>query len=130
MVHPLIDIERPNSVIYCRHWPETALFYKTKLCLPVSFENDWFIEFRLTDSAFLSIANAARASIQDVQGQGVTLTWKVPNLEQTKQLLDDQGIATTTIRQKWDAQVSYFYDPEGHRIGLREDGDGAEGQTG
>lgn len=127
MVHPLIDFERTNTILYCRHWAKTARFYKTKLCLPVSFENDWFVEFRLTDRAFLSIANAARASIHDVQGQGVTLTWKVPNLRQTKQLLNDRGITTTAIRHKWNAWVFYFTDPEGHRIELWADDGETEG---
>jgi catechol-2,3-dioxygenase len=130
MINPLITIHRTNTILYCRHWAETACFYKTKLCLPVSYENEWFIEFQLTDRAFLSIANADRASIQDVHGQGVTLTWKVPNLGQMKQLLDDHGIATTDIRQKWNAQVFYFSDPEGHRIELWADGGWAEEQTG
>ena len=126
----LFKSERTNTILYCRRWSETVHFYKVQLRLPVSFENDWFVEFQLTDTVFLSIANAARASIKDVQGQGVTLTWKVPNLGQTKQLLDDQGITTTAIRQKWNAQVLYFYDPEGHRIELWTDDGGTEGQPG
>lgn len=117
----LIDFERTNTILYCRRWSETSLFYKTQLRLPVTFENDWFVEFQLTDSAYLSIANAARASVQDVQGQGITLTWKVPDLEKAKQLLDNQRIATTAIRPKWNAQVIYFHDPEGHRIELWRD---------
>ena len=121
MPDKLIAIKRMNIILYCRHWSEAALFCKTELCLPV-FENDWFIEFRLTDRSFLSIAN--------LQGLGVALTWKVPNLGQTKQLLDVRGMTTTAIRQKWSAWVFYFTDPEGHRIELRADAGGTDGRAG
>ncbi|MCB0016156.1 MAG: VOC family protein [Anaerolineales bacterium] len=130
MIQSLLGFECTNTILYCRHWAETAHFYETKLCLPVSFENDWFIEFRLTDGTFLSIANAVRTSIDDVQGQGVTLAWKVPNLGRAKQLLEDRGITTTVIQQKWNAQVFYLFDPEGHRIELWTDGCRIEGQIG
>jgi catechol-2,3-dioxygenase len=121
MTDSMFNFERTNTILYCRRWLETVGFYKTQLCLPVSFENDWFVEFRLTDTTYLSIADSARTSVQDVQGQGVTLTWKVPNLAQAKQRLDDQGIVTTAIQPKWGAQVLYCHDPEGHRIELWAD---------
>lgn len=117
----LVNCERSNTILYSRRWSETVSFYRDQLGLPVNFENDWFVEFRLTASAYLSIANSTRASIQDVQGQGITLTWKVPDLARTKQLLDNQGIATTAVHQKWTARVFYIYDPEGHRIEFWED---------
>lgn len=45
---------------------ETVHFYNKRMSLPVAFENDWFVEFQLTDTSFLSIANSARATISDV----------------------------------------------------------------
>lgn len=121
MTDSLINFERTNTILYCRRWLETVHFYREQLRLPVSFANDWFVEFRLSTSAYLSIADATRTSIKDVQGQGVTLTWKVADLDRAKQLLDDQGIATTAVRQKWNARVFYISDPEGHRIELWAD---------
>ena len=111
-----IAFQRTNTILYCRHWVETVNFYKTKICLPVAFENDWFVEFQLADASFLSIANSERATISDVQGQGVTLTWEVTDLERIKEHLETQGIATTPIRRKWNAWVCYCQDPEGHRL--------------
>jgi catechol 2,3-dioxygenase-like lactoylglutathione lyase family enzyme len=95
---------------------ETVHFYKNHLCFPVAVENDWFVEFQLTSTSFLSIANSARASIADVQGQGVTLTWEVTDLEEAKEHLEMQGIATTPIQRKWGALTFYCTDPEGHRL--------------
>jgi predicted enzyme related to lactoylglutathione lyase len=105
-----------NTILYCNRWQETVHFYKQQLCLPVAFENDWFVEFCLTDTAFLSIANAARATITAVAGQGITLTWQVKQLEEIKKMLERKGTVTTPIREKWGAAVFYCHDPEGHRL--------------
>jgi catechol 2,3-dioxygenase-like lactoylglutathione lyase family enzyme len=107
---------RTNTILYCRAWPETIRFYQEQLALPVVFANDWFVEFQLTDSAFLSIADATRASISAVEGQGITLAWQVTHLGQIRDELERQGIPTTPIRRKWNASVFYCHDPEGHRL--------------
>jgi catechol 2,3-dioxygenase-like lactoylglutathione lyase family enzyme len=116
MMQPLIDPKRTNVILYCRHWSETVSFYKERLNLPIVFANDWFVEFQLTDTSFLSIANAARATIADVQGQGMTLTWEVANVAAIKAELEKQGIVTTPLKRKWNALVCYCLDPEGHRL--------------
>ena len=79
----VLSIERTNTVLYCERWLETVAFYRTVLGLGVAFENDWFVEFQLTSSSFLSIADASRATIGAVEGQGVTLTWQVPTSANT-----------------------------------------------
>ncbi len=116
MIKPAFSLQRSNTILYCHHWMETVRFYKRNICLPVALENDWFVEFQLTDSSFLSIANSARATISAVQGQGVTLTWEVVDLEKAKEHLEMQGTATTPIQHKWNATVFYCHDPEGHRL--------------
>lgn len=128
MTKPLGTLQRSNTILYCRCWQETIRFYKQQLGLLVVFENDWFVEFELTDSSFLSVANAARSSIQDVEGQGITLTWQVTNIEQAHQHLAAQAIEITPIRDKWGARVFYCYDPEGHRIEFWADKDKAGDQ--
>lgn len=89
MKKPSFSLQRSNTILYCHHWMETVRFYKENMCLPAALENDWFVEFQLTDSSFLSIANSAHATITDVQGQGVTLTWEVEDLEKAKENLDE-----------------------------------------
>lgn len=111
-----IALTRANTILYCQNWEETVHFYRQLLCFPVAFENDWFVEFHLVGSNYLSIAQAARATIAAVAGQGVTLTWQVEDLEGVERFLHSQGIATTPIRRKWNARVLYCYDPEGHRL--------------
>ncbi|GJM43139.1 MAG: hypothetical protein DHS20C20_34210 [Ardenticatenaceae bacterium] len=116
MMNDLISLQRSNTILYCRNWKETVFFYKKHLCFPIAFENEWFVEFKLTDTSFLSIANSARATISAVQGQGVTLTWEVGQLETVKEHLEMQGVATTPITHKWGAFAFYCADPEGHRL--------------
>ena len=120
-----IALQRTNTILYCRRWLETVHFYKNQMGLPVVFENDWFVEFRLTDTSFLSIADSARATISDVQGQGMTLTWQVTSLASIKAYLKAQGIATTPVQRKWNALVFYCTDPEGHRLEFWTNEDGS-----
>ena len=112
----LIEPRRTNTILYCHRWPETVTFYQEKLKLPVAFANDWFVEFQLTDSSFLSIANAAQATIADVQGQGMTLTLEVADAAAVKAELDRLGLATTPLKRRWNALAFYCFDPEGHRL--------------
>ena len=76
------------------------------------------MEFELTSSSFLSIADASRATVAAVRGQGVTLTWHVPDLDHAHTQLQASGVEVTEIRTRWDANVFYCHDPEGHRIEL------------
>lgn len=123
-MNSLITLKRSNTILYCCRWAETVCFYKTQMCLPVSFENEWFVEFQLTPTSFLSIANAARATIAAVQGQGVTLTWQVNDIKSVKQQLAEQQITTTAIQRKWGALAFYCTDPEGHRLEFWTDENG------
>jgi catechol 2,3-dioxygenase-like lactoylglutathione lyase family enzyme len=107
---------RANTILYCRNWAATVAFYRDTLGLPVSFENDWFVEFHLVDSAYLSIAAAERSSIAAVAGQGITLAWQVNDLEDVHGQLQVQGVTVTPIRRRWGARVFYCHDPEGHRL--------------
>ncbi|MAT99053.1 MAG: glyoxalase [Anaerolineaceae bacterium] len=115
-MNSLIEPKRTNTILYCHHWPETIAFYKDRLKLPVAFANEWFVEFQLTTTSFLSIANAARATITAVQGQGMTLTLEVTNVSAVKAGLEKLGIATTPLKRRWNALAFYCFDPEGHRL--------------
>jgi catechol 2,3-dioxygenase-like lactoylglutathione lyase family enzyme len=114
----MLQLRRTNTILYCQEWEATAAFYRDTLGLPVSFANDWFVEFVLDAGAHLSIANAARASIAAVGGQGITLAWQVEDLAATRGMLEAAGVAVTPIKRRWGAWVCYCRDPEGHRIEL------------
>lgn len=106
-----------NFIIYCDNWQSTVSFYRDLLALEINYENDWFVEFILTDSARLSVANANRASIDSSAGQGITIALQVLDLAQRHQMFTDQVIEITPIKEHaWGAQVFYLKDPEGNRI--------------
>jgi catechol 2,3-dioxygenase-like lactoylglutathione lyase family enzyme len=112
MLQPL----RANTILYCHNWEATVAFYRSTLGLPVSFENDWFVEVHLNEGAYLSIANAERSSIAAVSGQGLTLAWQVRNLEDLHGRLQAEGVSVTPIGRRWGAWAFYCHDPEGHRL--------------
>lgn len=117
---PLVSTRRTNLILYCRMWDETVRFYRELLRLKVHFENDWFVEFQLSTESFLSIADSRRATIDDGQGQGMTLTWQVLDLRRIQVRLADVGIKTSDIRRQWGAWSLFLYDPSGNRIELWE----------
>jgi catechol 2,3-dioxygenase-like lactoylglutathione lyase family enzyme len=111
-----VSVDRANTVLYCDQWVATVAFYRDLLGLDVAHETDWFVEFRLTTDAFVSIADAGRATIEAVGGKGVTLTLHTDALLEMRALLDGRGVATTPVTRRWGADVFYCHDPEGHRI--------------
>lgn len=113
-----MQIARTNTILYCHRWSETVAFYQDMFRFPVNFQSDWFIEFQLTPAAYLSIADARRATISSAAGQGITLSWQVPDLETARIELQQGGIRVTEITKKWGARLFYLQDPEGHRIEL------------
>lgn len=113
-----LEFTRNNVILYCRRWADTVDFYRHCLGLKQTFGNDWFIEFQMTTASFVSIANSARATVQDVRGQGITLSLQVNNLDQARQRLSSLDVDVGKVTSRWGSPVCYLRDPEGHRIEL------------
>ena len=111
-----VTVDRANTVLYCDRWAETVEFYRTLLGFDVEFENDWFVEFHVGGDAYLSIADAARATIEPAGGRGVTLTLRTPDLDAANALLGERGVEVSAVKRRWGAAVFYCRDPEGHRL--------------
>ena len=110
-------LKTANTILYCKNWSQTVLFYKDRLGLTVNFANDWFVEFCLAGGARLSIADQNRASVKSCGGAGITLALEVEAIEPVWAKINASGLGPTHIRDHpWGARVFYFYDPEGHRI--------------
>ena len=106
-----------NTILYCNKWSETVTFYRDVLKLGINFASDWFVEFQVSQTAFLSVADERRASIKSSAGAGITITLQVEEVETAWQYLNKQGIKAGPIKaHAWGGQVFYFYDPEGHRL--------------
>ncbi|MEO6123815.1 MAG: VOC family protein [Ilumatobacteraceae bacterium] len=111
-----MKIDRANTILYCRHWTETVAFYRDVLELVPVFVNDWFVEFEICPGAFVSIANAARATIKPVDGQGSTITLRMSDLTEVHASLVAASVRVTDINHRWGASSLFCWDPEGHRL--------------
>ena len=112
-----MHVRTVNTILYCRKWIETVAFYKVKLKLPIATSLEWFVEFKMNETSRLSIANAARTSIDSSDGKGVTITMEVDDIEMTHSYLKEAGLNPTPVRNHaWGARVIYIYDPEGNRL--------------
>jgi len=113
----LLSIKTANTILYCRRWQETVRFYEVSLALPVTFRSAWFVEFRLCESARLSVADERRASIDSAAGAGITVTLEVEDADSAWARLRAAGLALEPVRDHaWGARVFYLWDPEGHRL--------------
>lgn len=115
-VTPLESVQRVNTILYCRRWHETVDFYRDVIGLPVTFTNDWFVEFRIAAGAAVSIADAARSTVDAVQGKGITISIEVNDLDAVRQHLIRAGGNPDEVTKRFGSTVFDVFDPEGHRI--------------
>lgn len=114
---PKLNVQTANTILYCRAWGETVAFYRDQLGLPINFASDWFVEFVLTDSARLSIADERRATIKSSNGTGITLTFQVADADALWVAFQEAGLQPTPCRtHAWGARTFYLRDPEGNRL--------------
>jgi len=110
-------IKRTNTILYCKNWRETVAFYRDKLGLEIAHERGWLVEFRLSPTAYLSVADQDRTTISSAAGKGITLSFQIDDLQTVHQALSQIGLMPTRIRsQVMGADVFYIFDPEGTRI--------------
>lgn len=106
-----------NTILYCERWRDTVDFYRCVLRLPVNVEKDWFVELRLTEHSFVSIADARRATIDTSAGKGVTLTLQVDDVQAMRDRLVAAGVDAGAVkRHPWGALGFFCRDPEGYRL--------------
>jgi catechol 2,3-dioxygenase-like lactoylglutathione lyase family enzyme len=113
----VVGIKSANTILYCHRWAATVAFYRDRLGFEISYRCDWLIEFRLTQSAYLSVADQSRATISSAGGKGITLSFQIDDLTEVHGELTKAGLSPTDIRsQVLGADVFYLFDPEGNRI--------------
>jgi catechol 2,3-dioxygenase-like lactoylglutathione lyase family enzyme len=111
-----MKIKAANTILYCKKWEETVAFYRDGLKLLVISSTDWFVEFKLNESARLSVANEARATIKTGEGKGVTISLQVPDIEEIRAELVENGFSPTPVKEIWGSRAIYVHDPEGNRL--------------
>ena len=112
-----MEIKTANTILYCAKWEETVRFYRDYLNLAVTFSTDWFVEFHVSTTTRISIADEKRARTNSAKGKGVTLSLEVENVDHAWREADKACLQPSSITQHpWDALVFYIFDPEGHRV--------------
>ena len=111
-----MHFETANVILYCKKWEETVAFYRFGLKLPIHAYTEWLVEFILTNTSRLSVADESRTSIKSGDGKGVTIGLQVAEITAARACLQDAGLSPTVIKEVWGAKVFYVFDPEGHRI--------------
>ena len=113
-----LTIRISNTILYCHKWHETVHFYKDLLKFKQRFaREDWFVEFQVTPTSCLGLADAARCSIDPAHGVGITLSFNVENLHSLHHYFKELQLSPTeVVRNSWRAPYFYIHDPEGSRI--------------
>lgn len=109
-------VTRSNTMLYCADWSATVAFYRDVIGLESTHENAWMVEFRLHDGAHLSVADAGRTSIAANHGAGITLSWRVDDLDGSCSHLATHDVATSAPSRRMGARAVFAHDPEGNRI--------------
>ena len=91
-------------------------FYQTRLQLPIAASTEWFVEFKLTGTSRLSVADESRTSIKSSSGEGITIGIQVADAITTRAHLKQAELNPTEVKEVWGAKAFYVFDPEGNRI--------------
>lgn len=111
-----MKIKAANTILYCKKWGETVDFYRDGLKLRVLSSTEWFMEFKLNDSARLSVADESRTSVKSGEGKGLTISLQVENVEELHSEFLAGGFEPTAIKEVWGSKAIYLHDPEGNRL--------------
>ena len=120
----MLEVSSSNTIIYTDAWAATVAFYRDALRLESSFSNDWFVEFHLTTTSTVSIADASRATIRPSNGAGLTLSWCVYDVAETRTRLVERGVQVGPLGRRFGAPICDLVDPTGTRIELWSPADG------
>ena len=111
-----MHIKTANIILYCKKWEAMVAFYQTTLQLPITASTEWFVEFKLTKTSRLSVADESRTSIKSSDGKGITIGLQVADVMITRAHLKQAGLNPTEVKEVWGAKSFYIFDPEGNRI--------------
>ncbi len=112
----MMDICITNIILYCKRWEKCIEFYSDELNLPVLFQKAWFVEYKLTKRAHLSIADSAQSSIKSSGGIGLTISLQVQDIQSEHIRFQKKNLNPTPIHPIWGSKAFYLFDPEGNRI--------------
>lgn len=114
----MVSPRRSNTIVYTNRWGDTVAFYRDSLGFGVAFANDWFVEFEVAPGAYLSVADAARATVAAGDGRGITLSFRVDDVAAARAELVGRDVEVSAVGERWGAAVVDLHDPAGNRVEL------------
>lgn len=111
-----VAVSATNTIVYCDAWADAVSFYRDRLGLRPTMERDWFVEFEIRPGAHISVADAARSTVDAGDGSGLTLSWQVADVETTRADLVARAVVLSPVRSRWGADTCFTLDPAGNRI--------------
>lgn len=105
-----------NTILYCRRWNDTVDFYAAGIGLRVLTRNEWFVEFRLSEEARLSVADEGSTSVKSSEGRGITISIHVDDARAARLQLLSRRLSPGELRSVWGSTAFFIRDPEGNRL--------------
>ena len=120
-----MDIARTGIILNTEKFDECVAFYRDIFGLKVLFEESHG-DFRLTcfdfGGCYLMVETEGHAKPEgkSIRESPAKLRFNVPDIHATAQALRDSGIDAEIIESDWGSTIN-IYDPDGNRIGIRDE---------
>ena len=118
-------IERTGVILNTENFEACVAFYRDTFALPLMFEQRDG-DFRLACLAFgggylmIETDGIARPGGKTIAENATKLRFNVADIEATERELRAKGIDATIERHPWGASI-HLFDPDGNRIGIRDE---------
>lgn len=110
-----------GTVLYCRNWEECVEFYRKLLDCPISFRNEFFVEFLPSPGARLGLMNVSRTRKQVTAPESIVISLQVNSLD--KALAFIRTISPhlpDPIDHPWGVRLVELRDPDGRLVEVWE----------
>jgi len=120
-----MNIVRTGIIINTEKYDECVLFYKNLFNLRILFE-ERYGDFQLTcfefEDSYLMIETDGFANPdgKTVKENSTRLRFNVSCIEDALETIRDYGIEAKINKNKWGSTINIF-DPDGNRVGIRDD---------
>ncbi len=120
-----MNIVQTGIIINVEKFDECVTFYKNLFGLKVLFEEQYG-DFRLTcfefDGSYLMVETDgfAKPEGKTLRENSTKLRFNVSNIKEALKTIDAYGIEAEIIENDWGSTIN-IYDPDGNRVGIRDE---------
>ena len=120
-----MNIVQTGIILNVEKFDECVTFYKNLFGLKVLFEEQYG-DFRLTcfefDGSYLMVETDgfAKPEGKTLRENSTKLRFNVSNIKEALKTIDAYGIEAEIIENDWGSTIN-IYDPDGNRVGIRDE---------